>query len=175
VTTMADVEAEFDRFVAALIPAANQAHGRSTASAGGRRGPKPSISAEAIYQRALELVDGEGVRALTVRRLTADLKISTRTLYKRILNQNNLIRNIVELHVSKLSLVLREDDSWESTALNWCDGLHAALCAHPHLTDLMTDEGVLVIGDYVDRLIEYALTASLRLDTNVRQIAVDIP
>jgi hypothetical protein len=34
----------------------------------------------------------------------------------------------------------------------------------------MTDEDVLVIGDYV----EYALTASLRLDTNMRQIAVDI-
>jgi AcrR family transcriptional regulator len=107
---------------------------------------------------------------VTVRRLTADLKISTRTLYKRIRNQDNLIRSIVELHVSKLSLVLREDDSWESTALNRCVGLHAALCAHPHLTDLMTDEDVLVIGDYV----EYALTASLRLDTNMRQIAVDI-
>jgi S-formylglutathione hydrolase FrmB len=84
-------------------------------------------------------------------------QISTRTRHKRILDQDNLIRSIVELHVSKLSLVLRRYDSWESTALNWCVGLRAALCAHPHLTDLMTDEDVLVIGDYIDRLVEYAV------------------
>jgi len=36
------------------------------------------------------------VRALTVRRLTADLKISTRTRYKRIINQDNLIRKVVD-------------------------------------------------------------------------------
>jgi AcrR family transcriptional regulator len=38
-----------------------------------------------------------GARAVTVRRLAADLKISTRTLYKRIGNRDNLIRNVVEL------------------------------------------------------------------------------
>jgi hypothetical protein len=77
------------------------------------------------------------VQALTVRRLAADIKISTRTLYKRILNRDNLIRKIVELHFSELNLVVRECDSWESTALGWCVGLHTALCAHPHLTDLI--------------------------------------
>jgi AcrR family transcriptional regulator len=156
-TTVADVEAEFDRFVAALIPAANQADRRSTASPGGRRGRNPSIAAETIYQRALEIVDGEGVQALTVRRLAADIKISTRTLYKRILNRDNLIRKIVELHFSELNLVVRECDSWESTALGWCVGLHTALCAHPHLTDLMTDDDVAVLNDYADRLVDYAV------------------
>jgi len=157
VTTVADVEAEFDRFVAALIPAANPADRRSRATTGGPRGRNPSIVAETIYRRALEIVDGEGLQALTFRRLAADLKISTRTLYKRIHNRDSLIRKIVELHFSALNLVVRESDSWESTALGWCVGLHTALCAHPHLTDLMTDDDVAVLNDYADRLVDYAV------------------
>jgi AcrR family transcriptional regulator len=54
------------------------------------------------------LLDAEGARAVTVRRLAADLKISTRTLDKRIGNRDNLIRTVVELHFAKLNLNLRE-------------------------------------------------------------------
>jgi AcrR family transcriptional regulator len=141
---LTDIEADFDRFVVAMMPMAR---------AGKRRGPQPSISAETIYEYALALLDAEGPRAVTVRRLAADLKISTRTLYKRISNRDNLIRNVVKLHFSKFNPDFREGGSWESTAWNWCVGLHTELCAHPHLTDLMTDQDVLVLGDYVDALV----------------------
>jgi len=106
-SSLIDIEAEFDRFVAATIPMALQegdGHGRRTPRDGGRRGPQPSISAEAIYEHALVLLDAEGARALTLRRLAADLKISTRTHCKRIGKRDNLIRNVVELHFSKLGL-----------------------------------------------------------------------
>lgn len=152
-----DIEAEFDRFAAAMTSlAARQAVGRAcrVPSDGTRRGPQPSISAEAIYEHTLALLDAEGARAVTVRRIAADLKISTRTLYKRIGNRDNLIRNVVELHLAKLKLNFRECSSWESTASNWCLGLHGTLCAHPHLTDLMTDDDVLILGDYVHALVK---------------------
>ncbi len=102
---------------------------------------------------------------MTVRRLAADLKISTRTLYKRIGNRDNLIRNVVELHLAKLNLNFRECGSWESTASNWCLGLHGTLCAHPHLTDLMTDDDVLILGDYVHALIKATVQEGISQDT----------
>jgi AcrR family transcriptional regulator len=167
VASPVDIEAEFDRFATAMTSlAARQADGRGrrTPSDGKRRGPQPSISAEAIYEHALVLLDAGGARAVTVRRLAADLKISTRTLYKRIGNRDNLIRNVVELYMAKLDLNFRECGSWESTASNWCLALHGTLCAHPHLTDLMTDDDVPLLGDYVLGLVKVTVQEGISRD-----------
>nr|WP_268932354.1 TetR family transcriptional regulator [Mycolicibacterium hodleri] len=138
-----------------MIPTVQrQSSGRRTARAGGQRGPQPSISAEEIYARALELVDAQGMRALEARRLAAHLGISTRTLYKRIGNQHGLIRGIAELHLSRVRPDFVEGDTWESTAWNWCEGLRQALCAHPHLTELMTNFAALAVGEAVDAPID---------------------
>lgn len=123
--------------------------------------------AEAIYQHALVLLDAEGAQALTVRRLAVGLKISTRTLYKRIGNQDKLIRKVVELHFSTLCLEFCEGDTWESTAWNWCNGLRVALCAHPHFTELMTDGDALLLSDYVDALMQAARGEGVPPDTVV--------
>ncbi|MDQ1474890.1 MAG: hypothetical protein QOE62_119 [Actinomycetota bacterium] len=168
VASPVDIESEFDRFAADMMQlAARQADGpgRTAPTDGKRRGPQPSISAETIYEHALVLLDAEGARAVTVRRLAADLRISTRTLYKRIGNRDNLIRNVVELHFAKLNLSFRECGSWESTASNWCLGLHGTLCAHPHLTDLMTDDHVLILGDYIHALAKVTVQEGISRDT----------
>lgn len=157
-----DIEAEFDRFAAAMT------HGRCARTDATRRGPRPSISSETIYEHTLALLDAEGAEAVTVRRLAADLKISTRTLYKRIGNRDNLIRNVVELHLATLDLNFRDCGSWESTASNWCLGLHGTLCAHPHLTDLMTDDDVLILGDYVQALAKATVQDGISRNTAAR-------
>ena len=64
-----DVEAEFDQFVAELIPmAARDGNGRKR-SAGQRwtPGPPPSISADTIFAHALKVLDQSGPAAVTVK------------------------------------------------------------------------------------------------------------
>jgi AcrR family transcriptional regulator len=128
-------------------------------SAGQRRkpGPRPLISAETIFEHALEVLDQEGPAAVTVRRIAADLKISTRTLYKRITNHDNVIRNVVALHYSQLNLEFRELDSWESTAMSWCMNLYRELSTHPHLTELMAAQHGSALHGYVDELLKATL------------------
>jgi AcrR family transcriptional regulator len=104
-----------------------------------------------IHGRALEIVDAEGVQGLNARRLAAELKISTRTLYKRIGSRDKLIHAVVGLHFSQITLGLREYDSWESTAFNWC---HETLLAHPHITLLMTDDHAKFLLDYADEFVK---------------------
>ncbi|WP_100521012.1 TetR/AcrR family transcriptional regulator [Mycobacteroides abscessus] len=113
---------------------------------------KPLIPVETIYERALELLDAEGSEALTTRRLAADLRISTRTLYQQVGSRDELIRALVARHFSQLRLDFHEHDSWESTALNWCLALHDALRAHPFLTELMTIDDRNAVMDYVEEL-----------------------
>ena len=89
-----------------------------------------------------------------MRRLAADLRISTRTLYKRIGSRGKLIRTVVGRHFSTLRLNMRTYDSWDSTALNWCMALHEALRAHPHVTELISDDDSNHLLEYVGELIE---------------------
>jgi AcrR family transcriptional regulator len=118
---------------------------------------KPLIPVEVIYERALALLDAEGSRALTTRRLAAELKISTRTLYQQVGSREQLIRALVARHLSQLKLDFHEYDDWESTALHWCTALHAALRAHPYLTELMTVDDRNAVMSYVDELVNATL------------------
>jgi AcrR family transcriptional regulator len=118
---------------------------------------KPLIPVEVIYERALELLDAEGSDALTTRRLAADLKISTRTLYQQVGHREQLIRALVARHFSQLRLDFHEYGDWESTALQWCLALREALRAHPYLTELMTIDDRKAVMDYLAELIKVTL------------------
>lgn len=118
---------------------------------------KPLIPVETIYERALELLDAEGSDALTTRRLAADLKISTRTLYQQVGSREQLIRALVARHFSQLRLDFHEYADWETTALKWCMALHDALRAHPFLTELMTIDDRKAVMDYIAELTKATL------------------
>ena len=118
---------------------------------------KPLIPVNAIYERALELLDAEGSEALTTRRLATDLKISTLTLYQQVGSREQLIRALVAQHFSQLRLDFREYEDWETTALQWCLGLHEALRAHPFLTELMTIDDRKPVMDYLAELTKATL------------------
>src|SRR5262245_17907414 len=118
---------------------------------------KPLIPVDTIYGHALELLDAEGSEALTTRRLAADLKISTRTLYQQVGSREQLTRTLVARHFSALRLEFHEYEDWEATALQWCLALRDALLAHPFLTELMTVDDREAVMDYVDELVKATL------------------
>jgi len=129
---------------------------------------KPLIPVEVIHERALALLDAEGTGALTTRRLAAELKISTRTLYQQVGSRDELIRALVARHLSALRVEFHEYDDWETTAEQWCRGLHDALRAHPYLTELMTNEDREAVMDYLADLTKISLHEGFS-----RKIAVD--
>lgn len=122
---------------------------------------KPLIPAADIVARALELLDADGPSALNVRRLSADLKISPRTLYQQVGNQEELRRALVGRHFSQLRLDFRKFETWEQTALRWCLALNAALRAHPYITDLMTIDDRGAVTGYVEALLDATVQAGI--------------
>jgi AcrR family transcriptional regulator len=118
---------------------------------------KPLIPVEDIYEGALALLDAEGATALTTRRVAAELKISTRTLYQQVGSREQLIRALVARHFSQLRLDFHEYADWETTALNWCLALHDALRKHPYLTELMTIDDRNEVMDYIAELTKATL------------------
>jgi AcrR family transcriptional regulator len=118
---------------------------------------KPLIPVEVIYEGALALLDAEGAGALTTRRLAAELKISTRTLYQQVGSRDELVRALVARHLSQMRVEFHEYDDWETTAEQWCRGLHEALRAHPYLTELMTNDDRDAVMDYLADLTKISL------------------
>jgi AcrR family transcriptional regulator len=129
---------------------------------------KPLIPVEVIHERALALLDAEGSEALTTRRLAAELKISTRTLYQQVGSREQLIRTLVARHFSRLRLDFHEYADWETTALKWCLALHEALRAHPFLTELMTIDDRQAVMDYIAELTKATLKEGIP-----RQLALE--
>ena len=158
-TAMSVAQGEFERFAAALVTERRPVTGS--------RGPQPSITAQFIYEYALEFVDCEGVDALTVRRLAADLNISTRTLYKRIGSRTNMIRELVDMHWSRLDLEFHPCSTWEDTIWAWCVHLHQVLTARPHLTLMAQDRTPVVVAPLVEALIESSVDHGIPEDVAV--------
>lgn len=129
---------------------------------------KPLIPVEVILEQALAVLDAEGADALTTRRLAAKLRISTRTMYQQVGNREELIRALVARHFSQLQLEFHEYENWETTAAQWCQALHDALRAHPHLTELMTVDDRTAVVDYVGELTNATLRAGIS-----RKLAVE--
>ena len=118
---------------------------------------KPLLGVETIYEHALGLLDAEGAGALTTRRIAADLRISTRTLYQQVGSRERLIRALVARHFAELRLDFHEYADWETTALRWCLALHDALRAHPFLTELMTIDDRSAVENYISELTKATL------------------
>lgn len=113
---------------------------------------KPLIPAEAIYRRALEILDADGAEGLTIRGLAADLGISTRTLYQQVESRPALIRELVTTHFARLAPDFDETEDWIDSVVQWSMSLHEALIEHPHLTALMTVEDRGAVVTYAHRL-----------------------
>lgn len=121
-----------------------------------------------IYARAQALLDAEGLPGLNARRLAAELKCSTKTLYAQIGSRDQLIRELVARHFAALQVEFEEADTWQASAVHWCQAVRTELLAHPHLSELMTfDDRAAVVG-YVNRLLRILLEAGVE-DTLARE------
>lgn len=148
------LEAAFDRFAASL---------RSDAIARGdsgkarqRTGPPPSITVEQISRHVVNVLDAEGPDAVTVRRIAEDLRISTRTLYKRIQSREKMVRYALATHYATLDLTFDAHQDWKRFVTQWCVALHRELVRHPHLTDLTAGREIVCRQRYFDELVAAA-------------------
>ena len=135
-----------------------------TAQPGRRRGPPPTISSLAVYEHALGVLDREGIEGLSIRRIAGDLKISTRTLYKRIGNHDSMVRSVVVLHLTRLGPPIHNRGAWEGVVLDWCVDLFDEMCAHPHQTALLNHDDHDFLLDQIHSLTEAAVRQGVSSD-----------
>jgi AcrR family transcriptional regulator len=96
----------------------------------------PLLSRERIVAAALELVDTEGLAALSTRRLAAVLGVSGPSLYNHFATMDQLMDAVVDEVVGEVDLSMWESvdpGGWAGPVAAWARSYRAALVAHPNL------------------------------------------
>jgi AcrR family transcriptional regulator len=98
--------------------------------------PKKRLSRERVLSAALELVDAEGLDALTMRRLGQQLGRDPMSLYRYAKNRAALLDGISELVLTELPINPRDPD-WQAQLRRIAHDLRELALRHPNVVPLL--------------------------------------
>jgi TetR/AcrR family transcriptional regulator, tetracycline repressor protein len=101
---------------------------------GGRpRAGQEALSRGRILDAALRLVDEEGMGALTMRRLGAELGVNPMSIYHHLPGKDAVISGLVELVFSGMRVRYSEGSSWQDRVRAWAEAYRGLVRSHPNL------------------------------------------
>ncbi|MDP9886818.1 TetR/AcrR family transcriptional regulator C-terminal domain-containing protein [Pseudarthrobacter enclensis] len=104
-----------------------------TVTTAGRKAP---LSREVVLAKALEIVDAEGLDALTMRRLGMELGRDPMSLYRYAENRAALLDGVSELVLNQLN-IHPEDPDWKEQLRKIAHNLRMLALRHPNVVPLL--------------------------------------
>ena len=108
---------------------------KTTSSAKGRA-RKERLNRDLVLNKALELVDAEGLDALTMRRLGQELDRDPMSLYRYAENRAALLHGVSELVLNELP-IHAEDPDWKAQLRHIAHNLRRLALEHPNVVPLL--------------------------------------
>jgi AcrR family transcriptional regulator len=93
------------------------------------RGPKPAMSLEQIADTAIAIADAEGMAAVSMQRVAADLGYTKMALYRYLPGKAELVAVMLERGLGPPPDLTADD--WRATLTEWCRFLLAECVRHP--------------------------------------------
>ncbi len=97
-----------------------------------RAGQEP-LTREGILAAALELVDREGLDALTMRRLAADLGVSPMSIYHHLPGKGAVVSGLVGVVFSRMRMPPSEGLPWQERVRAYAHAHRDVVLSHPNL------------------------------------------
>src|SRR3954453_21234715 len=120
---------------------------------------RPPLSRDAIFRAGLELVDREGIDALTMRRLARALGVAPMSIYTHVPNKDDLVFGVVAEATTKMVLPPPETPPWDAMRAVIREFRRVAHL-HPNLVPLITRQPPTGVDSL--RILESALDAFRR-------------
>ncbi|MFE2042767.1 TetR/AcrR family transcriptional regulator [Streptomyces sp. NPDC059477] len=99
---------------------------------------KPLLSTERIVATARELVDAEGLTAVSTRRLAAELGVSGPSLYNHFRTKDEILEAVAESVIEQVDLSMFEDGrDWRTALHDYALSYRGALRDHPHIVPVL--------------------------------------
>jgi AcrR family transcriptional regulator len=127
----------------------------------GRRGPKAQLNLERIVQAAIALADAEGLAAVSMQRVAAELGYTTMSLYNHVPGKELLLEAMADVAAGQPPVDTGED--WRSGVLAWASDTWRAFESHPWLLRLQFDHPPLGPNQlaWLERLLRWMTAAGL--------------
>jgi AcrR family transcriptional regulator len=137
-----------------------------------KRGRPPATSCEEIATAALRLAVQEGVEAVTIRRLAAEIGVAPMTIYSHAQTKDEIIDLMTAAALESFEFRLDPEQPWPAQLHAGFLALYETMRAHPVVVDLITGSRAMT-GPAVDRVRE-TLLGAMDAAGLPRQRAVDI-
>ena len=113
---------------------------------------RPPLSRDRIVQAALAIIDAEGLDALNMRRVAANLDTGPASLYQHVAGKDDLLELCLDRVASKLEVPDPDPERWEEQVKVFVRSLYHALLEHRDLARaslgrIPTAPGTLVVMD----------------------------
>jgi AcrR family transcriptional regulator len=115
----------------------------------GSAGPAPTqrrrrraISRHDVLAAALELVDQEGLDALSIRRLADRLDMEPMSLYRRVTDKDDLLAGIAELVWTEVAAAASPTDDWADWLHSLGNAVQTAIRDHPNSLPVLVQSPV---------------------------------
>jgi AcrR family transcriptional regulator len=102
----------------------------------GKRGPRPGLSAQAIVDAAVRIADAEGLEAISMARVAAELKFTTMSLYRYVASKDELLQLMFNASAFGAESIVLEGDDWRSRLRSWAIIQRDMLDLHPWITQM---------------------------------------
>jgi AcrR family transcriptional regulator len=99
------------------------------------RGPKPALNLEGIARAAIEVADAEGLAAVTMQRVAAELGFTKMALYRYVPGKAELVALMVDTASGPPPDLGGGPGGWRARLGHWARQLLAVLQCHPWLLD----------------------------------------
>jgi AcrR family transcriptional regulator len=101
---------------------------------------RPPLTRERVLRAAVDLADREGLGALTMRRLGADLGVEAMALYRHVANKEEILDGIVDLVVGEIEIPVGDED-WKEAMRRRATSARAVLARHSWAIGLLEARG----------------------------------
>jgi AcrR family transcriptional regulator len=102
----------------------------------GKRGPRPGLSADAIVDAAVRVADAEGLEAISMARVAAELGFTTMSLYRYVASKDELLQLMFNASALGAESIVIEGDDWRSRLRAWAVIQRDMLDRHPWVTQM---------------------------------------
>jgi AcrR family transcriptional regulator len=104
-------------------------------------GRRPRLDRRRVARAAVELIDEQGVPALSMRRLGRRLGVEAMSLYAHVNGRERLLDGVIDEIIDELyddpETHLRETDSWQDYLVRVANGVRRSALAHPNVFPLV--------------------------------------
>jgi len=141
------------------MPARNPTATDPTVSARGTGSPRARrepLTRERIVRAAMQIMDEEGLEAVTMRRVGRELGVEAMSLYNHVADKEDILGGVVEAVMGKYEFP-PECDDWRESARRTARAWRDLLKAHPNVMTIMSHQRKPLASVAALRPMEHAL------------------